>query len=86
MLQRAKNLSLAFNKYCAEHDQPQFGIDAEDWRQIYHLLWITQPFYKWTTGLSKIKDVTVHDIFRVYNKLFEHLGASFCQLRRKRAH
>lgn len=84
MLRRAKRLSSAFNRYCLEHDQPQFKINAEEWRQIDYLLCITQPFYKWTTGLSKIKDVTVHNVFRVYNKLFDHLEASIRQLERKR--
>lgn len=84
MLRRAKRLSSAFNRYCLEHDQPQFKINIEEWRQIDYLLSITQPFYKWTTGLSKIKDVTVHNVFRVYNKLFDHLETSIRQLERKR--
>jgi len=84
MLRRAKRLSSAFDRYCVEHDQPQFKINTEEWRQIDYLLCLTQPFYKWTTGLSKIKDVTVHNVFRVYNKLFDHLEASIRQLERKK--
>lgn len=84
MLRRTKRLSSIFDKYCIEHGQPQFKLNAEEWRQIDYLLCITQPFYKWTTGLSKVKDVTVHNVFRVYNKLFDHLEASIRQLRRKK--
>lgn len=84
MLRRAKRLSTIFTKYCIEHGQPQFRLNAEEWRQIDYLLCITQPFYKWTTGLSKVKDVTIHNVFRVYNKLFEHLEKSICQLKRKK--
>jgi hypothetical protein len=84
MLRRAKRLSSAYDKYCIEHDQSQFKLNKEEWRQIDYLLNITHPFYKWTTGLSKIKDVTVHNVFRVYNKLFDHFETSIRQLERKR--
>jgi hypothetical protein len=84
MLRRARRLSSTYDKYCIEHDQFQFKLNQEEWRQIDYLLNITQPFYKWTTGLSKIKDVTIHNVFRVYNKLFDHLETSIRQLERKR--
>lgn len=51
-------------------------LDPEEWRQIEYLLWITQPFFKFTTALSKTKDVTIHSVFGIYNKLFEHLETS----------
>lgn len=44
---------------------------------------ITQPFFRFTTALSKTKDVTVHLIFAIYNKLFDHLEKSIKQLIRK---
>ena len=50
---------------------------------IEYLLWITQPFFKFTTALSKTKDVTIHSVFGIYNKLFEHLEVSIRQLQRK---
>jgi hypothetical protein len=67
-----------------EHGHPQFRLNADEWRQIDYLLCITQPFYKWTTGLSKTKDITIHNIFRIYNLLFDHLERSIRQLRRKK--
>ncbi|KAF7174239.1 hypothetical protein CNMCM6106_008367 [Aspergillus hiratsukae] len=84
MLRRAKRLSSIFNLYCDQHGHPQFKIDKEEWRQIDYLLCITQPFYKFTTGLSKTKNVTIHNVFRVYNRLFDHLDTSICTLQRKR--
>jgi hypothetical protein len=84
MLRRAKRLLLVYDKYCIEHDQSQFKLNKEEWRQIDYLLNITHPFYKWTTGLSKIKDVTIHNVFRVYNKLFNYFKTSIRQLERKR--
>lgn len=84
MLQRARRLSTIFERYCVEHNHTQFQLNAEEWRQIDYLICITQPFHKWTTALSKVKDVTVHNIFRVYNMLFGHLETSMRQLRRKK--
>jgi hypothetical protein len=34
--------------------------------------------------LSQTKDVTIHIIFSIYNKLFDHLEASIHQLQRKK--
>jgi hypothetical protein len=84
MLQRAKRLSKAYDEYCSEHNYPQFKLDTEEWRQVDYLLCITQPFHQWTTAISKIKDVTIHQIFRIYNKLFDHFDFSISQLKRKR--
>ncbi|KAJ5681614.1 uncharacterized protein N7477_001554, partial [Penicillium maclennaniae] len=45
---------------------------------------ITQPFFKFTTLLSKTKDVSIHLVFSIYNKLFNHLEKSISALRRKK--
>jgi hypothetical protein len=84
MLKRAKRLAPVFDKYCTEHSQPRFKLNSEEWRQVDYLLHITQPFYKWTTGLSKIRNVTIHNVFKVYNVLFDHFEKSIRQLQRKR--
>jgi hypothetical protein len=84
MLQWTKRLLSVYDKYCIEYDQSQFKLNKKEWRQINYLLNITYPFYKWTTGLSKIKNITIHNVFRVYNKLFDHFETSIRQLERKR--
>jgi hypothetical protein len=83
MLQRAKRLSKAYDEYCSEHNYPQFKLTTEEWRQVDYLLCITQPFHQWTTAISMIKDVTMHQIYRIYNKLFDHFDFSIRQLTRK---
>jgi ribosomal protein S15P/S13E len=65
------------------HGYPQFQLDKEEWHQVDYLLCITQPFFKFTTALSKSKDITIHLIFSIYNKLFSHLEASEEQLHQK---
>jgi hypothetical protein len=84
MLRRAKRLRSIFDRYCIEHQQPRFKLNGQEWRQIDYLLCLTQPFYKLATGLSKIRDVTIHNVFSVCNKLFEHLEKSIRQLERKK--
>ncbi|ODM20081.1 hypothetical protein SI65_05067 [Aspergillus cristatus] len=84
MLRRAKRLSSSFNLYCEQYGHPQFKLDKEEWRQIDYLLCMTEPFYKFTTSLSKTKNVTIHSVFKVYNKLLDHLDASIRVLQRKK--
>jgi hypothetical protein len=84
MLRRIKRLRSIFNPFCIEYDRTDLMLDADEWRQIDYLLWITQPFFDFTLELSKTKDVTTHHVFKIYNKLFEHLEQSMSQLQRKK--
>ncbi|CAP94930.1 hypothetical protein N7489_004599 [Penicillium chrysogenum] len=84
MLRRAKRLQSTFDEFCTQYDQDDFALNQEEWRQIEYLLWITQPFFKFTTLLSKTKDVSIHLIFSIYNKLFAHLEKSKSALKRKK--
>ena len=59
-------------------------LSEDEWRQIEYLLWITQPFFKFTTVLCKSKDTTIHIVFEIYNNLFEYLEKSTRQLQRKK--
>lgn len=84
MLRRAKRLQSTFDEFCSQYDQDHFALSQEEWRQIDYLLWITLPFFKFTTLLSKTKDVSIHLIFSIYNKLFTHLETSKSALKRKK--
>jgi hypothetical protein len=59
-------------------------LNADEWQQIEYLICITQPFYQYTTALSKTKGVTIHMVFSIYNRLFEHLESRQRQLRCKK--
>ncbi|KAJ5316470.1 hypothetical protein N7476_006777 [Penicillium atrosanguineum] len=84
MLRRAKRLRDIFAPFYTEYDCEEMLLNDEEWRQVDYLLCITEPFFDYTTQLSKTRDVTAHYIFKIYNKLFEHLEQSMKQLRRKR--
>ncbi|KAJ6038847.1 hypothetical protein N7460_007564 [Penicillium canescens] len=72
------------HEFCSKYGHPHLQLDQEQWRQIDYLLLTTEPFFRFTTALSKTKDVTVHLIFAIYNKLFDHLEKLIRQLRRKK--
>lgn len=84
MLRRAKRLQSVFDGFCAQYSRHNLQPSQEEWRQIDYLLAITQPFFMFTTTLSKTKDITVHTIFSIYNKLFSYLERSMTQLARKK--
>ncbi|KAJ5751474.1 uncharacterized protein N7511_008439 [Penicillium nucicola] len=84
MLRRAKRLRSIFTLFCTEYDCEEMLPSEQEWRQIDYLLSITEPFFDYTTQLSKTRDITAHYVFMIYNKLFAHLEQSMKQLRRKR--
>lgn len=84
MLRRAKRLQSTFDEYCSEYGHPDLKLDRDKWRQIDYLLSITQPFFKFTTSLSKTTEVTIHSVFAIYNTLFTHLEISRAQLAQKK--
>lgn len=84
MLRRAKRLQTVCDEFCVQYSRHDLQLGQEEWRQVDYLLTITQPFYTFTTTLSKSKDITVHTIFGIYNKLFSHLEKSMAKLARKK--
>lgn len=84
MLRRAKRLQATFNEFCSQFQLRDLTLSEDEWRQIEYLLWITQPFFKFTTVLCKSNDTTIHIVFEIYNSLFEHLEKSTRQLQRKK--
>ncbi|KAJ6001045.1 hypothetical protein N7481_001454 [Penicillium waksmanii] len=83
MLDRAKRLQQVFDLYCTTHHYSHFKLSAEEWRQVDYLFLITKPFFDMTNVLSKTRDVTVHSVFSIYNKVFNHLDAAEEKLERK---
>lgn len=84
MLRRARRLQLTFDRFCAEFNLTDMKMDKDEWRQIDYLLSITYPFFKFTSSLSATKDITIHNVFGIYNTLFTHIDKAKAQLVRKR--
>ncbi|KAJ5963083.1 hypothetical protein N7481_013388 [Penicillium waksmanii] len=74
MLVRAKKPQQAFRAFCSYYDQKHFALSQEQWRQVDYLIYTLQSFHRFTTILSKSKDVTIHRVFKVYNKLFDQMA------------
>ena len=53
-------------------------------RQVDYLLCILEPFHRFTMLLCKTKTVTIHRVFKIYNKLSDHLEKSINQIPWKR--
>ncbi|KAG0152779.1 hypothetical protein PDIDSM_2584 [Penicillium digitatum] len=83
MLRRAKRLRDFLGTFCTDYNCEEMALNNDEWRQIDYLLCLTKPFYEDTLALSKIRDVTAHLVFQIYNMLFEHLEKSIKQLQRK---
>lgn len=83
MLNRAKKLQPFYDQYCTDHQYLYFKLDPEEWRQVEYLLLLTKPFFDFTMMLSKTKDITAHNIYSIYNKLFSHLDAAEAKLKNK---
>jgi hypothetical protein len=80
ILRRAKRLRPVFAPFCADYNCEEMLLSIEEWRQVDYLLCITEPFFLYTTELSKTRDVTSHLVFKIYNVLFDHLEKSISQL------
>ncbi|KAJ5982330.1 hypothetical protein N7451_012430 [Penicillium sp. IBT 35674x] len=83
MLNRAKRLQRVFDLYYTTHHYSHFKLSAEEWCQVDYLLLITKPFFDMMNVLSKTSDVTVHSVFSIYNKLFNHRDTAEEKLERK---
>ncbi|KAJ5661919.1 uncharacterized protein N7477_009535 [Penicillium maclennaniae] len=64
-----------FNRYCYIKCLDNLKLDLEEWRQVNYLLCLTRPFFLYISTFSKTKDVTIHQVFKLYNELFKYLKA-----------
>ncbi|KAJ5982337.1 hypothetical protein N7451_012437 [Penicillium sp. IBT 35674x] len=84
MLRQAKRLHITLDEYCSHHDQPHFALSAEGWRQIDYVLCILQPFFAFTILICQTKHLSIHHVFNIYNRLFDHPERSMRKLRRSK--
>jgi len=80
MLRRAKRLSKPCDEYCDNIGTQKYKLSKAEWRQVDYLLYITEPFYRFTIVLSKTKEIIVHYVFSIYNALFEYFKESIARL------
>jgi len=55
----------------------------EEWRQIEYILEVLQPIRIWTLSMSKTRCVTIHQVFQVFQDIFDHLEMQISRLEHK---
>lgn len=86
MIRRALRLRNVINEYvkCSSAASIRhFTLTEEEWRQLEYLCDLLAPFYIMTTTLSKLDGPAVHQVFDVYDTLFDHIEYSNDKLHRK---
>ena len=61
-----------------------FELTNEEWQQLGYLCDLLSSFYVMTTSLSELEEPTVHQVFDVYDTLFDHIEFSMNKLQCKR--
>ncbi|KAI9840214.1 MAG: hypothetical protein M1837_001842 [Sclerophora amabilis] len=64
-------------------DQSQLTFRAHK-KHIAYVLELVKPFAKYTNALGKTNGTTIHNVFPVYDELFNHLDDHITKLERKR--
>jgi hypothetical protein len=86
MMRRARKLRPALQHFVDRY--PEEGVQtltSIEWKHIDYLIEILYPFSKFTNAISKSADTpTIHQVFAVYNSLFDHLEDQITLLERKR--
>jgi hypothetical protein len=84
MIARARKLRNEVQTFLRE--EAKFDeFSEEEWRHVDYLVEILFPFCVWTNVVSRTKNgPTIHDSFKIYNRLFEHLESQIQKLRPKR--
>jgi hypothetical protein len=84
MLVRAHDLRSKMNQFYFEWSVTYLRLNNDEWSQIEYLIDLLKSFCLFTKTLSTTRTSTIHTIFKVYNRLFEHLEKARVRLTRKR--
>jgi hypothetical protein len=81
MLKRAWELKDAVRKFLAHPEiRKEYGstlmMSEDEWKMVDILLNVLQPFNDVTTGISTNLEPTIHEVFRLYNWLFDEIAKS----------
>jgi hypothetical protein len=85
MVARARKLRNEIQAFLQDEKKFNIEISDDEWRQVDYLVEILFPFCVWTNVVGRTrKEPTIHDSFKIYNRLFEHLESQMQKLRPKR--
>jgi hypothetical protein len=80
MLERAWEMKVAVRKWLQTDTNKQkftmLQMKDEEWKQVEALLEVLKPFEQLTQAIGSTLAVTVHEVFRLYNWLFDQIETS----------
>jgi hypothetical protein len=81
---RAHDLRSKITQFCIEYEVFYLLFNSNEWSQIEYLIDLLKSFCLFTKALSTIRTSTINMIFKIYNRLFEHIEKITHRLSRKR--
>ena len=80
MLERSWEMKTAIRKWLqADTNRQKYAVlqmKDEEWKQVEALLEVLKPFEQITQAIGSTLGVTVHEVFRLYNWLFDQIENS----------
>ena len=76
MLIQALLLQDAMNKWVDDCDSSKLKLlklSNVEWKHIEYLITLLYSFYRYTKALSATSGCIVHQVWQIYNNLFQHL-------------
>ncbi len=84
MLIRAHKLRLHISEWLQENQHKStLCLDDIEWKQVEYLIELSLPYCQLGNAIAKTKDVTIHNVFPIYERLSNHLDNSIEKLKRK---
>ncbi len=84
MLIRAHDFRSEITQFCVKWDVNYLLLKNEEWSQIEYLIELLKSFCLFIKILSTTHTITINIVFKIYNRLFEHLKRAKSRLARKR--
>ncbi len=84
MLIRAHDLRSEIIEFCIKWDVDYFLLNNDEWSQIKYLIELLRLFCLFIKILNITRIFIINTIFKIYNRLFEHLKKTKSRLARKR--
>src|SRR5438034_3055439 len=84
MLRRAHKLREFIDQWL-DNNQHRSSLKLNDmeWKQIEYLIQITYAYHQFCNAISKSKGITIHNVFTIYDQLFNHLEDTIMKLQHK---
>ncbi len=84
MLIRALHSKKTLFKYHDKHEAEYLRLTKTKWSQVKYLIELIKLFCAFIKTINQFKYSTIHQIFDIYDKLFDHLDRARSKLSRKK--